>query len=129
MRGQQRLGVLVSVTWFFGIWAYVSNVQHKQYWIDWKSSYRICRNNPHDLSRDFEQSQECQAEATRLANTMCCNGVNGEQVMSGQVSWLSWFLWSNQNQIVIAALMTPFWWIFAYMCLWVGRWIKRGFAK
>ena len=129
LNGWQRLGLLASIAWFVGMWVYVTNVQDKQYWEDWGSTYRMCRDKPHDLSRDFEQSKECQAEASTFADMMCCNGVNAEDVVSGKVSWGSWFLWRNQNQIAVAVLMIPLGWLLVYVCIWLARWVKRGFAK
>src|SRR5258705_1701986 len=128
MNGWQRIGVLASVAWFIGTWVWVSNEADKKHKADWSFQYELCRDRPHDPARDFEQSNQCGEEATKYADIFCCGGVSAVWNRSER-SWASWFIWPHQDQIVVAVMMIPLWWLLAYTAIWLVKWVKRGSAK
>jgi hypothetical protein len=128
MNGWQRIGALASVAWFFGAWWCAGGVQQEKYDRSWLFSYRLCREVPHDSSRDFEQSKECIEKATQHADMMCCNG-SGIVHDPSREAWATWFAWRHQEQLFFGVILIPFGWLIVYICIWLARWVRRGFAK
>src|SRR5215467_12008855 len=104
LNGWQRIGIVASVIWAIAAPIYFDNVAENDARERFYMHYDLCRNNPSN------SSDRCAEEADRWRNT-----VQRYRLFT-----------DTANVAAVSLVPIPLGWLFAYILISLGRWIRAG---
>ena len=104
MNGWKRIGIIASIVWAISAWFYTDNMELHR-----------------DIDMNYQVYEACAQAAGNDAakETACFNA----QMAAAERD----VKYEHEAATGMALLPLPFAWGFAYLALFVTRWIKRGF--